>query len=247
MSDLLLTHGYFLGEDPKEQAIMKPYPPLGLLYLSAFSRRGGFDVAVSDSTFGSREALYARLESAGPGVLGVYTNLMTRASVVRLIGKARELGWTVVVGGPESANYPAEYLDQGAHVVVEGEGEEVADLMGRCRAFVMPGVEDFGIALVEAQAAGAPVIALGEGGALETVIAGDGPGATGVFFGSATSDALVAAVRAFEARALDPAAPRANALRFTHARFLDGMTRQVERVLTEPPSAGRAVAAAAAR
>ena len=42
--DLLLTHGYFLVEDPKERTIMKPYPPLGILYLSSHLRRLGFDV-----------------------------------------------------------------------------------------------------------------------------------------------------------------------------------------------------------
>src|SRR5688500_10611002 len=110
MSDILLTHGYFLGEDPKEQAIMKPYPPLGILYLSAFLRRAGCGVDVFDSTFGDRAELHERL-ARGPGVLGVYTNLITRGSVVALIGKARALGWTVIAGGPESANYPDEYLD----------------------------------------------------------------------------------------------------------------------------------------
>ena len=44
MSDILLTHGYFLAEDEKERQIMKPYPPLGLLYLSAFLKSGGFSV-----------------------------------------------------------------------------------------------------------------------------------------------------------------------------------------------------------
>ena len=122
MADLLLTHGYFLGEDPKEQAIMKPYPPLGILYLSAYLRRDGFEVEVFDSTFATRSELYERLEEE-KGVLGVYTNLITRGSVVALMGRARERGWTVVAGGPESANYPEEYLDHGAHVVVAGEGE----------------------------------------------------------------------------------------------------------------------------
>ena len=55
--DLLLTHGYFLYEDPKELQIMKPYAPLGILYLSSHLRRAGFDVEVYDSTFGSREEL----------------------------------------------------------------------------------------------------------------------------------------------------------------------------------------------
>jgi len=122
MSDILLTHGYFIGEDPKEQEIMKPYPTLGLLYISAYLRRAGFGVQVFDTTFARREELEARL-SEGRGVLGVYTNLITRASVVKILGRARALGWTVVVGGPESGNYPDRYLDAGAHVVVVGEGE----------------------------------------------------------------------------------------------------------------------------
>ena len=53
MPDILLTHGYFLAEDEKERQIMKPYPPLGLLYLSAYLKRAGFDVEVFDSTFAS--------------------------------------------------------------------------------------------------------------------------------------------------------------------------------------------------
>ena len=74
--DVLLTHGYFLFEDAGEQAIMKPYPPLGLLYLSAYLKRSGFSVEVFDTTFSDRTSLLARLD-AGSGVLGIYTNLMT--------------------------------------------------------------------------------------------------------------------------------------------------------------------------
>jgi radical SAM superfamily enzyme YgiQ (UPF0313 family) len=122
MPDLLLTHGYFLWEDDKEREIMRPYPPLGLLYVSAYLRRAGFAVEIFDSTFRTKPELTARL-AAGPGVLGIYTNLMTRANVVWVAGEARRHGWTVVLGGPESANYPQQYLDHGAHVVVTGEGE----------------------------------------------------------------------------------------------------------------------------
>lgn len=124
MTDLLLTHGYFLWEDENERQVMKPYPPLGLLYLSAYLQRADFDVEVFDTTFSDRDTLTARLAAEPGGVLGIYTNLMTRGKVVWLMGEARRHGWTVVVGGPESANYPAEYLDRGAHVVVVGEGEE---------------------------------------------------------------------------------------------------------------------------
>lgn len=122
MSDLLLTHGYFLSEDEKEQQIMRPYAPLGLLYLSAHLRRAGFDTEIFDSTFASRSQLLERL-ATGSGVLGIYTNLMTRRSVVEIVAAAKRLGWTVVLGGPESANYPAEYLAAGADAVVIGEGE----------------------------------------------------------------------------------------------------------------------------
>ena len=55
---LLLTHGYFMAEDPKEQQIMKPYAPLGILYLSSHLRSQGFDVEIYDSTFGSRDELF---------------------------------------------------------------------------------------------------------------------------------------------------------------------------------------------
>ena len=123
MPDILLTHGYFLAEDEKERQIMKPYPPLGLLYLSAFLKRAGFAVEVFDSTFGELAELTRRFAAAPGGVTGIYTNLMTRRNVLRIIRAAKLHRWTVVLGGPESANYLAEYLDAGADVIVTGEGE----------------------------------------------------------------------------------------------------------------------------
>src|SRR5215831_6483239 len=123
MADLLLTHGYFLADDEKERQIMKPYPPLGLLYLSAYLKRTGFAVEVFDSTFAERAALTARFAASPGGVVGVYTNLMTRRSVLEVVRAAKLHRWTVVLGGPESANYCAEYLDAGADAIVVGEGE----------------------------------------------------------------------------------------------------------------------------
>jgi radical SAM superfamily enzyme YgiQ (UPF0313 family) len=129
MPDILLTHGYFLFEDEKEQQIMKPYPTLGLLYVSAYLRKAGFSTEIFDSTFLAREDLFARLR-AGRGVIGIYTNLVTRASVLSIVEEASANGWTVVLGGPECANYPAQYLEHGAHVVVIGEGEStMAELL----------------------------------------------------------------------------------------------------------------------
>src|SRR5512134_1606897 len=99
MTDLLLTHGYFLAEDEKERQIMKPYPPLGLLYLSAFLKARGCKVEVYDSTFGDRHDLLRRLDATAPAVLGIYTNLMTRRPVIEIARAARARGWTVVLGG----------------------------------------------------------------------------------------------------------------------------------------------------
>ena len=130
MPDILLTHGYFLGEDEKEQQIMKPYAPLGLLYISAYLGRAGHDVEIYDSTWGSKAELNDRLARDPGGVLGIYTNLITRANVIAIIGEAKRRGWTVVLGGPESANYTEHYLAHGADVVVVGEGEEtLAELL----------------------------------------------------------------------------------------------------------------------
>jgi radical SAM superfamily enzyme YgiQ (UPF0313 family) len=123
MPDILLTHGYFLYEDPKELQIMKPYAPLGILYLCSHLQAKGFDVEVFDTTFSSRDALIARLQTGTPSVLGLYANLMTRSNIVELLAIAREAGWKTIVGGPEPGAYAQEYLEAGAQFVVLGEGE----------------------------------------------------------------------------------------------------------------------------
>jgi anaerobic magnesium-protoporphyrin IX monomethyl ester cyclase len=123
MAHILLTHGYFLAEDEKERQIMKPYPPLGLLYLSAYLKRLGHSVEVYDSTCDTREERQQKLRRAPGGMLGIYTNLITRKSVLKIIAAARESDYSVILGGPEGANYPAEYLAAGADVIVIGEGE----------------------------------------------------------------------------------------------------------------------------
>jgi anaerobic magnesium-protoporphyrin IX monomethyl ester cyclase len=128
---LLLTHGYFLDEDPKERQIMKPYPPMGILYLSSHLRGKGFDVEIYDSTFGSREELLGKLRQGRPGVLGIYGNLMTRGNVLALSKAAREAGWLVMLGGPEPSNYAAEYLDAGADLIVAGEAELAVERLMR--------------------------------------------------------------------------------------------------------------------
>jgi len=93
----------------------------------------------------------------------------------------------------------------------------VADLMSRCKALVFAADEDFGIVPVEAQAAGAPVIAYGKGGSLETVI----PDRTGVFFGQQNFESLSRAITLFEDRVsqFDPVVIRRHAESFAPERF----------------------------
>src|SRR5207247_8780813 len=121
--DLLLTHGYFLHEDAKELQIMKPYVPLGILYLASHLRARNFDVEIFNTTFSSRTDLLNVLHNTEPEVLGVYANLMTRPSVVSILQAAKDAGWKTVVGGAESGANVEEYLLAGADVVVIGEGE----------------------------------------------------------------------------------------------------------------------------
>src|ERR1039458_2077488 len=121
--DLLLTHGYFLYDDPKELQVMKPYAPLGILYLASHLRARNFDIEIFDTTFSSWPELQRCLWSTRPAVLGVYANLMTRSNVVRTLRAAKEAGWKTVVGGPEPGAYVEEYLAAGADAVVIGEGE----------------------------------------------------------------------------------------------------------------------------
>jgi len=80
------------------------------------------------------------------------------------------------------------------------ENKDLPELMGRARALVFAAEEDFGIVPVEAQASGTPVIALGRGGATESVIAADGSNwnrATGIFFYEHTVQALRKAIEQF--------------------------------------------------
>lgn len=93
--------------------------------------------------------------------------------------------------------------------------DQVAELVANCRAFLFPGFEDFGIAPVEAQAAGRPVIAFARGGALDTVV----EGTTGLFFYEQSVPGLIDAIEQFEKQSFDPAAARINAERFSTDRF----------------------------
>ena len=94
-------------------------------------------------------------------------------------------------------------------------GEELRRAYSAARALLFPGVEDFGIVPLEAQAAGTPVIAYGVGGALETVNAGE----TGLFFFEQSVTSLIGAIEEFESRDWSSAVCRENARRFSPEVF----------------------------
>ena len=121
--DILLAHGYFLYEDPHELKVMRPYPPLGILYISSYLKSKDFEVTVFDSTFQSLEKFEATLQKERPPVVGLYTNMMTKFNVLKMIKLCKQIGATVILGGPDPAYYAEEYLKHGADIIVRGEGE----------------------------------------------------------------------------------------------------------------------------
>jgi glycosyltransferase involved in cell wall biosynthesis len=189
-----------------------------------------------------REAtvLYPPVDTARftPGTPGenyvVLSELMPHKRIDLAVEAFNELGLplTVIGNGPD-----ARRLRRVARPNIRFTGrvsdEEAATLLRCAKALVVPATEEFGIAAVEAQAAGRPVIALREGGVRETVVEGE----TGVFFERAEPGLLVDAVRGFDPLAVDPEACVANAARFDVAHFRHGLRGLVDRALEEerPP------------
>jgi glycosyltransferase involved in cell wall biosynthesis len=144
----------------------------------------------------------------------------------------------VVVGDGPLRDALARRVPPGVELLGRVSEAELVRLYARCRALVYTQEEDFGIAALEAQASGRPVIALGRGGALETVRALDGPPdtaahATGVFFDTQTRAALADGVARFEAAEafFDAKLIRSHAERFSAARFRDEFLREVQATL----------------
>ncbi|MDX2138028.1 MAG: radical SAM protein [Chloroflexota bacterium] len=140
--DILLAHAYYLYEDPHERQVMKPYPPLGILYLSSYLKAQGFAVGVFDSTFASMADFETLLRQERPSVVGIYVNLMTKFNALKMIALAHQHGARVILGGPEPPYYAAEYLQRDADVIVKGEGElTLAELLPHLARHGMNGLE----------------------------------------------------------------------------------------------------------
>lgn len=154
--------------------------------------------------------------------------------VSRLVGYKRvdiaidafnELGLPLVVigDGPQRAELQGR---AGSNVKFLGRqpDEVVRDYFQRCRAFIFPGEEDFGITMVEAMAAGRPVLAYGRGGALDIVE----DGVTGLLFPEQTPAALAEAVRRLAASSFEPNAIRSRAERFDTGVFQDSLRELID-------------------
>lgn len=133
----------------------------------------------------------------------------------------------VIVG--EGRDLAALRASAGGNITFLGRQsrERVRDLMRGCLAFLFPGLEDFGIAPVEAMSAGRPVIAFAGGGALDTVM----PGVSGELFAAQTVESLVETVQRFAPAEYDPAACRRQAERFSQAAFRSGLLDYLATVL----------------
>lgn len=132
----------------------------------------------------------------------------------------------VVIGNGKLRESLLRRVGERTNVVFLGRvsDAELRGVYSNAKALLFPGVEDFGIVPLEAQAAGTPVVALGKGGALETVASGQ----TGLFFHEENSNSLCGAVEEFESRTWDGDCCRKNAARFSKDCFLKNMRNACE-------------------
>ncbi|MFY0651987.1 MAG: B12-binding domain-containing radical SAM protein [Cyclobacteriaceae bacterium] len=142
--NVLLTHGYFLSEDEKEQQIMRPYPPLGLLYISSFLNENGIANQIFDSTFSTKSELFQTVRDATPEVIAIYTNLMTKVNVLEIATKSKSINpnTKIILGGPDVTYNTLDYLQNGADYIVIGEGENTMLELVKCISSGSIGLED---------------------------------------------------------------------------------------------------------
>ena len=130
----------------------------------------------------------------------------------------------VIAGGGRDAARLEKLAKPNVQFLGRVPDADLPDLLARCKAFIFPGREDFGITPVEAQASGRPVIAFGAGGALDTVIDGE----TGVLFEEQTVESISAAVKRCSTLQFDPAAIRCHAEMFSTEAFKHQLTAFIE-------------------
>lgn len=182
----------------RRESVVVP-PPVDTSRFAMSEARGEYYIAVS------RFVPYKRMDLA--------VDAMTRLGrPLKVVGTGRQEADLKRRAGPN-----VEFLGW-------VENDRLPALMANARAFLMPGEEDFGIAPVEANACGRPVIAFAAGGALDTQMDGE----TGVLFRPQTVDALCEAVERFEQMTFDHAAIASRAAGFGYSRFKERMRDIIE-------------------
>lgn len=212
------------------------YPPVETAYFAeGAGRRAGESVDSREPSVAREPGVASEPSVAREPTLYVTASRLVPYKRIPLIVEAfqqlpdRKL---VVIGdGPEM---PRARALAGPNVTLLGHcpRAELRDWLQRANGFVFAAEEDFGIAPVEALAAGTPVVAYGKGGALETVSA-----STGVFFETQTADAIAGGVRRLEAAMAGGVVTRENCVaqaeKFSVARFREGIMEQVRKVMAE--------------
>jgi len=232
-----LYGGEYLGQSRRQQALK---PAIGVVarWDRSAARRADLYIAISD---GVRERIRQRYGIDAPVVyppvdverftpsergerLLVVSRLLPYKRVDLVVDAATRagIGLDVVGSGPA-----LDDLRRRAGATVEFhervDDRDVTRLMERCRAFCLPGREDFGITPVEANAAGKPVVAFGGGGALETI----DDGRTGVFFREPAVEDVLAAIRRCDELQTPPAEIAASAQRFSQQAFRAELVRVI--------------------
>jgi glycosyltransferase involved in cell wall biosynthesis len=138
----------------------------------------------------------------------------------------------IVGEGPDLPRLRELYDRPGVEFLGNVSDARLTDLYARCIALVVPNVEEFGIAAVEAQAAGRPVVAVNRGGVRETVV----NGVTGALVDGEDAAALAAPLYDLDFDSFDPRAIRANAERFSAASFRQRFKALVDRYAGERPA-----------
>lgn len=125
----------------------------------------------------------------------------------------------IVIGEGEELDKLKEIANNNITFLGRQSDEVIKEYYSKCRAFIFPGEEDFGITPLEAMASGRPVIAYGKGGALETVV----DGSTGIFFNKQTSEDIIDAVKRFENMDFNKLEIRKHAERFDEKVFKENI------------------------
>lgn len=135
MSDLLITHSYFLRFDPKQFKAGTPYAPLATLFASSLLRQNGYDVAFFDTMFCKQaDEIVPVIASHQPKLFVIYDdgfNYLTkmcltnmREAAFEMISYAKSRGCLVAISSSDSTDHSKQYLEQGADYIIVGEGEQ---------------------------------------------------------------------------------------------------------------------------